>query len=87
MDDLTNHCKGLSISDIEGPTFDLEEELTTPEYIIAGKFYTRRALNMEAIALTFMPLWRSKNGFKVKNMGNHIVLFTFDNKHGLHPHK
>ena len=81
MDDLTNHCKGLSISDREGPTFDLEEELATLEFIIAGKFYTRRALNMEAIALTFMPLWRSKNGFKVKNMGNHIVLFTFDNKH------
>ena len=81
MDDLTNHCKGLSISDREGPTFDLEEELATPEFIIAGKFYTRRALNMEAIALTFMPLWRSKNGFKVKNMGIHIVLFTFDNKH------
>ena len=54
MDDLTNHCKGLSISDIEGPTFDLEEELATPEYIIASKFYTRRALNMEAIALSFM---------------------------------
>ena len=35
---------------------------------------------MEAIASTFMPLWRSKNGFKVKNMGNHIVLFTFNNK-------
>ena len=81
MDDLTNHCKGLSILDTEGPTFDLEEELATPEYIIVGKFYTRRALNMEAIASNFMPLWRSKNGFKVKNMGNHIVLFTFDNKH------
>ena len=51
-----------------------------PEFIIAGKFFTRGALNMEAIALTFKPLWRSKNGFKVKNIGNHIVLFTFDNK-------
>ena len=80
MDDLTNHCKGLLISDREGPTFDLEEEMATIEFIIASKFYTRRALNMKAIALTFMPLWRSENGFKVKNMGNHIVLFTFDNK-------
>ena len=35
---------------------------------------------MEAIASTFQPLWRLKNGFKVKNMGNHIVLFIFDNK-------
>ena len=80
MDELTNHCKGLSLSDREGPTFNLEEEMATPEFIIAAKFFIRRALNMEAIALTFQPLWRSKNGFKVKNMGNHIVLFIFDNK-------
>ncbi|XP_030924341.1 uncharacterized protein At4g02000-like [Quercus lobata] len=80
MDELTNHCKGLSLSDREGPTFNLEEEMAMPEFIIATKFFIRRALNMEAIALTFQPLWRSKNGFKVKNMGNHIVLFIFDNK-------
>ena len=32
---------------------------------------------MEAIARTFKPLWRSKKGFEVKDMGNHIVLFVF----------
>ena len=80
MDELANHCKGLSLSDREGPTFDLEEEMAMPEFIIATKFFTRRALNMDAIASTFQPLGRSKNGFKVKNMGNHIVLFIFDNK-------
>ena len=80
MDELTNHCNGLSLSNKEGPTFDLEMEMATPKFIIAAKFFTRQALNMEAIALTFQPLWRSKNGFKVKNKGNHIVLFIFDNK-------
>ena len=84
MDELTNYCNGLSISDREGPTLDLEEEMAMPGFIIAGKFFTRGALNMEAIASNFKPLWRSKNGFKVKikvkNIGNHIVLFTFDNK-------
>ena len=80
MYELTTHYNGLSISDRERPTFDLEEDMAMLEFIIAGKFYTRRALNMEAIASTFKPLWRSKNDFKVKNMGNHTVLFTFDNK-------
>ena len=80
MEELTKHCNGLSISNREGPTLDLEEDMATPKFIIAGKFYTRQTLNMEAIALTFKPLWRSKNGFKVTNMGNHIVLFTFNNK-------
>ena len=40
------------------------------EFCLAVKFLTN----------TFQPLWQSKNGFKVKNMGNHVVLFTFNNK-------
>ena len=43
-----------------------------------NELFTRQALNIDAIAATFTPLWRSKNGFKVKNMGSHIVLSTFD---------
>ena len=52
MDELTNHCNGLSISNRVGPTFDLEEEMATSEFIIATKFFTRRALNIEAISST-----------------------------------
>ena len=54
--------------------------MATPQYIIAARFLTTKALNIDVIASTFKPLWRSKNGFKEKNQGNHIVLFTFDNK-------
>ena len=36
-------------------------------------------MNNDAIAKTFIPLWRSKNGFKVRHLGDHRVLFVFDN--------
>ena len=76
MDELANHCKGLSLSDREGPTFDLEEEMATPEFIIAAKFFTRRALNMEAIASTFQPLWRLKKWFQSQEYGqSHSPLY------------
>ena len=58
----------------------MHNELAAPVFIIAAKFLTKRALNIDAIAATFTPLWRSKNGFKIKNLGNHIVLFTFKSK-------
>ena len=41
---------------------------------------TKRALNIDAIANAFTPIWRSKNYFKDKKEGDHIVLFTFDDK-------
>ena len=46
----------------------------------AAKFYTKRELNTEVIARNFTQLWRSRNGFKIKDVGDHIVLFIFDNK-------
>ena len=49
------------------------------EFAIATRFLTKRPLNIEAIANTFTPLWRAKTGFKIKNLGNHLILFSFDN--------
>ena len=80
MDELTKQWKGLSLSQWEGPKFRMRSDLATTEYIIVAKFLTKRTLNMDAIAATFQPLWRSKNGFRLKNLGNHIVLFIFDSK-------
>ena len=37
-------------------------------------------MNIDAITKSFIPLWCSKNGFKVRHLGDHRVLFVFDNK-------
>ena len=50
------------------------------EFMIAAKFLTNSALNIDVVIRTFSPLWRVVNGFKVRNMGDHILLFVFDNK-------
>ena len=80
MEDLTKHWSSLSLSEIEGPGLCLRSDQVTDEYGIIARFLTKRPLNIEAIANTFNPLWRSKSGFKVKNIGDHVVLFSFDNK-------
>jgi len=80
MEDLTATWNCLTLSDKEGPRCCLDEEFSSKEYLIVSHFLTKRALNIDAIAKTFTPLWRSCNGFKIRNVGNHKILFVFDNK-------
>lgn len=80
MDDLTSTWNRLTLSEKEGLGCCLDEELSFPEFSIVSKFLTKRVLNIDAIAKTFIPLWRSKNGFRVLHLGDHRVLFVFDNK-------
>lgn len=38
-----------------------------------------QALHMEIVARTFKQLWQSTSGFMLWNLGDHKVLFVFDN--------
>ena len=80
MEDLTRHWNCLSLSKREGDDLCFKKDRCSKEYIIAAQFLTKRALNMEAIAKTFKPLWRADNGFTVSKEGSHTILFVFDNK-------
>ena len=80
MEDITKHWSSLSLSEKEGSGLRLQKEQAIEEFAIAARFLTKRPLNIEAIANTFTPLWRSKSGFKIKNLGNHLILFSFDNR-------
>ncbi|KAK9999213.1 hypothetical protein SO802_018816 [Lithocarpus litseifolius] len=80
MEDLTKSWSCLTLSENEGSSLRLTEEQAEVEHVLAVKFLTKCALNIDAIAKTFTPLWRAKNGFKIQKEGDHVVLFTFDDK-------
>ena len=80
MEDITNGWNKLSLSDREGGEFKFQAQHKSQEFLIVAKFFTPRALNVEAVACTFNPIWRSKNGFQIQNLGDHRLLFIFENK-------
>ena len=84
MEELSKQWTKFSLLDREGDKITLGKNQGSKEHIIAAKFLTRRALNVDAIARTFKPLWRAIKGFTIKNMGNHVLLFVFENQEDIH---
>ena len=80
MDDLSNRWKSLSLSEKEGPGLALKPDQATTEFSMVAWFLTKRLINLDAIANTFNPLWRTKTGFRMKFIGDHLILFSFDSK-------
>lgn len=80
METLVKKWGNMSLDDREGGEVKLTVTESSKNITIAAKFLTKRSLNTEAVIRTFNPIWRSKNGFKVRNVGNHTMLFIFDNE-------
>ena len=77
MEDMLSLWEKLSLTDSEGSKYDVKDEPILGEYLLAVKFFTKRVLSPAAIAKTFKVVWRTKKGFEVRDMGNHLVLFSF----------
>ena len=78
MEELKMRWKKLSLLEAEGKKHDLSKEKRTAEYVLAVKFFTRRSINVEAVARTFRPLWRTKRNFEVSMAGDNVVLIAFE---------
>ena len=79
MDEVLSAWENLSLTAEESTKLSLtkSKNLREKEYVLAAKFLTKRALNVEAIGRTFKPLWRAREEFKIREAGDHILLFVF----------
>lgn len=80
MDEITQGWSILSLMDREGDDMKLKKKGPTKEFSLVARFLTNRALIIDVVARTFTPLWRTRNGFQIRNLGDHKLLFIFDNK-------
>ena len=66
----------LSEEEERGAKVSRQKEVVV--YRLAGKFLTKRVLNVDAIACTFKPLWKPIGELKIRDIGDNILLFEFD---------
>lgn len=77
LEDLWSRLSLLE-EEVRGANVPQQSEATI--HRLAGKFFTKRVVNAEAIARTFKPLWKPVGELKIRDSGGNILLFEFEDE-------
>ena len=83
MEAITNKWANLKLSEREGCEVNLATPGVDHDLALAGKFYTKRRVNLEAVGRALRSVWRMKRDFEVSDMGENRVLMLFQDKEDL----
>ncbi|KAK7860162.1 uncharacterized protein CFP56_042202 [Quercus suber] len=67
MDDILNRCAGLQLSEREGTEIVIGAPVTENNRVLAGKFYTKRRVNLESVARVLRSIWKTTQNFEVSD--------------------
>ena len=59
MDSLDEMWARFSLTEEEEGGAEVPKDAEESVYRLAGRFYTKRVLNVDAVARTFKPLWEN----------------------------
>ena len=80
MESLEGLWKKLSLLDEEETGIACPMKVEPDIFTLATKFLTKRVVNVESMARMFRPLWRSEKDVQIKDMGNNILFFNFEDE-------
>ena len=55
----------------------IEDLLERSKYFLLGKMVMRKPINIEAMKLVFMKLWKINNGMIIQKVGERLFIFQF----------
>ena len=68
----------FSLSEEEERGAEVSQQKELLVHRLAGKFLTKRVLNVDVVARMFKPLWKPIGELKIRDIGDNILLFEFD---------
>ena len=77
MAGLENLWSRFSLDDEEEHGAEVPKSMEEVAHRLAGRFFTKRTLNVESVARTFKPLWKPTGELKLRDLGDNILLFEF----------
>ena len=68
----------FSLSEVEDGGAKVTRQEETRIHRLARKFLTKRVLNVDVVARTFKPLWKPIGELKIRDVGENILMFEFE---------
>nr|POF25458.1 hypothetical protein CFP56_46295 [Quercus suber] len=78
MEGLENMWSRFSLNEEEKSGAEVSKDDVKEINRLAGRFFTKRVLNVEAVGRTFKPLWKLKGEVKIRDLGDNILIFDFE---------
>ena len=75
---LDNVWASFSLKEDEEGGADIPHQEEAVIHRLAGKFFTKRVLNVDAVVHTFKPLWKLVGELKIRDLGDNVLVFEFD---------
>lgn len=75
LDDLWSR---FTLTEDEEGGADVSNQEEVEVHRLAGRFFTKRVLNVDAVAHTFKPLWKLAGELKIRDSGDNVLVFEFD---------
>nr|POE55310.1 hypothetical protein CFP56_22676 [Quercus suber] len=80
MESLEGLWKKLSLLNEEETRIACPKKAEPDTFTVVAKFLTKRVVSVESVAHTFRPLWRSEKDVQIKDMGDNILFFNFEDE-------
>ena len=80
MKDLSRCWENLALTEKEGLKFSLPESEVAEGFAVAAKFFTKRKINLEAVARMLRSFWKAEQGFEIRDLGENKALFVFNDE-------
>ncbi|KAK9994370.1 hypothetical protein SO802_024073 [Lithocarpus litseifolius] len=78
MEGLEGMWSRFSLSEEEEVGAEVSKQNEKEIHRLAGRFFTKRVLNVEAVGCMFKPLWKLIGELKIRDLGDNILVFDFE---------
>ena len=83
MEEISKRCERLKLTEHEAEQVELDDEEVLEGWVLAGRFLSKRRINLEAVVKALKPIWKTSENFVVQDIGDNATLFIFQNEEDL----